>query len=67
MDKKIGNGNLKPKTELKVFIYIGSEFGYLEEHILIIVKIWYGLHTYGLLWNKRFADCLHDVRVFQSK
>jgi hypothetical protein len=52
----IGNAYLEARTDKKVFIVAGAEFGKCEGHILIIYKALYGLRTSG----KRFWEVLHD-------
>ena len=44
----IGNAYLEAKTEEKVCIRAGPEFGALEGHLLIIYKALYGLRSSGL-------------------
>jgi hypothetical protein len=39
----VGNAYLESKTDEKVYIVAGPEFGELEGHILIIRKALYGL------------------------
>jgi hypothetical protein len=56
----IGNAYLEAFTMEQNYIVAGPEFGQLEGHYLIIVKALYGLHTSGLRWHERFADCLHN-------
>ncbi len=57
----IGNAYLEAKTQEKVFIIAGPEFGVLEGHTLIIFKALYGLRTSRLCWHKHFANCLRDM------
>ncbi len=57
----IGNAYLKAKTQEKVYIIAGPEFGELEGHTLIIFKALYGLRTSGLHWHECFANCLQDM------
>jgi hypothetical protein len=54
----IGNAYLEAFTMEQNYIVAGPEFGQLEGHYLIIVKALYGLHTSGLRWHERFANCL---------
>jgi Reverse transcriptase (RNA-dependent DNA polymerase) len=63
----IGNAYLEAKTKERVYISAGPEFGNLEDHTLIIVKVLYGLRISGLRWHERFADCLCDMGFFPSK
>jgi len=57
----IGNAYLEAKTQEKLYIIAGSEFGELEGHILVIEKALYGLRSSGKRWHERFADCLRDL------
>jgi hypothetical protein len=43
----VGNAYLESKTDEKVYIIAGPEFGELEGHILIIRKALYGLRSSG--------------------
>ena len=63
----IGNAYLEAKTNEKVVVQAGPEFGELEGHLLIIVKVLYGLCMSGLCWHECFADCLHDMGFKPSK
>jgi len=63
----IGNAYLEAKTQEKVFIILGLEFGELEGHTLIIFKALYGLRTSGLCWHECFADCLQEMGFTPSK
>jgi hypothetical protein len=54
----IGNAYLEAFTMERYYIVAGPEFGQLEGHYLIIVKVLYGLCTSGLRWHEHFADCL---------
>jgi Reverse transcriptase (RNA-dependent DNA polymerase) len=63
----VGNAYLEANTKAKVYIVAGSVFVNLEGHILVISKALYGLRTSGLHWHECFADCLCDIRFFQSK
>ena len=48
-------------------IIAGLEFRDLEDHILIIQKILYGLRTLGLRWYERLANCLRDADFILCK
>jgi len=63
----IGNAYLEAKTQEKIYIIAGPEFGELEGHILIIRKALYGLRSSGKRWHERFADCLRDEGFFPCK
>jgi hypothetical protein len=56
----IGNAYLEAKTQEKLYIIGGSEFGNLEGHILVIQKALYGLRSSGKRWHERLADCLRN-------
>ncbi len=56
----IGNASLETKTQQRLHIIAGPEFGKLEGHILVIYKAQYGRRTSGLCWHERFADCLRQ-------
>ncbi len=56
-----GNAYLEAKTQEKVDIIAGPEFGELEGRRLIIFKALYGLRTSRLHWHECFADCLCDM------
>jgi hypothetical protein len=63
----IGNAYLEAKTQEKVFVVAGPEFGDLAGHILIVNKALYGLRSSGLRWHERFADTLRDMGFIPSK
>lgn len=63
----VGNAYLEAKTQEKVFIIAGPEFGELEGHLLVVFKALYGLRTSGLRWHKRFTDTLRDMGFHTSK
>ena len=63
----VGNAYLEAKTQEKVFIIAGPEFGELEGHLLVVYKALYGLRTSGLRWHERFADTLRDMGFQTSK
>jgi hypothetical protein len=54
----IGNAYLEAKTQEKLYITAGSEFGDRAGHTLVIHKALYGLRTSGLRWHQRFSACL---------
>ena len=47
----VGNAYLEAKTQEKVFIIAGPEFGELAGHTLVVFKALYGLRTSGLRWH----------------
>ena len=49
---------LETLTKEKLFVKAGPEFGNLEGHTLLVHKAFYGLHTLGVGWHERLADCL---------
>ena len=57
----IGNAYLEAKTNEKVYIIGGPEFGDREGHILIIHKALYGLRSSGARWHDKFSDVLHEL------
>ena len=62
----IGNGYLTLKTQEKVCIKAGLEFGKLEGHLLIVYKALYGLRSSGKQFEDYLANCLKILRFFQS-
>jgi hypothetical protein len=54
----IGNAYLEAKTNEKVYIIAGPEYGDLEGHLLIICKALYGLRSSGLRWHEGFSIAL---------
>jgi hypothetical protein len=62
-----GNAYLEAKTQEKVYIIAGPEFGELEGHLLVVFKALYGLWTSGLRWHEKFADTLRDMGFRTSK
>ena len=46
----------------KMCIIAGPQFGPLQGHLLIIVKVMYGVRTNGVYWYKRLADVLCSER-----
>jgi hypothetical protein len=63
----VGNAYLEAKTQEKVYIIAGPEFGELEGHLLVIFKALYGIRTSGLRWHERFTDTLRDMGFHTSK
>jgi hypothetical protein len=58
----IGNAYLEAKTQEKVYIIAGPEFGPVKQgHTLVIYKALYGLRSSGLRWHERFSDCLRSI------
>ena len=57
----IDNAYLEAKTQEKVYIIAGLEFGSLEGHTLVINKTFYRLHSLGLQWHEKLADSLRDM------
>ena len=43
------------------------EFSDLEDHLLYIHKVLYGLRTSVLRWHERFAGVLKELGLFQCK
>ena len=62
----IGNTYLETKTQEKVCIKAGPEFGVLEGHLLIVYKALYGLRLSGKQSGDYLSDCLRDLGFSQS-
>ena len=52
---------LKAWTKEKLYIEADPDFGPLEDLILIVDKVLYGLRSSGVRWAERFADSLNWV------
>ena len=63
----IGSAYLEAKTNEKVYIIAGPEFGEREGHVLLIHKAIYGLRSSGARWHARFSDCLRSMGFEPSK
>ena len=63
----IGNAYLEAKTQEKVYIIAGPEFGEREGHTLIINKALYGLRSSGLRWHEKLASILSKMGFFPCK
>ena len=63
----IGNAYLEAKTQEKVYIIAGHEFGPLEGHTLVINKALYGLRSSGLRWHEHLADSLREMGFYNTK
>ena len=63
----IGNAYLEAKTQEKVYIIAGPEFGNREGHTLIINKALYGLRSSGLRWHEKLANILSKMGFFPCK
>ena len=63
----VGNAYLEAKTNEKLYIIAGPEFGELEGHMLIVNKALYGLRSSGARWHDRFFDVLAKEGFFPSK
>ena len=57
----IGNAYLEAKTEEKVCIWAGPEFGPLEVRLHIIYKALYGLSSSGLRFHELFGHYLNEL------
>ncbi|MGH7954810.1 MAG: reverse transcriptase domain-containing protein, partial [Gloeomargaritales cyanobacterium] len=57
----VGNAYLEAKTQEKLYIVAGPEFGVLQGHILIFNKALYGLRTSGARWHEKMADVLRNL------
>jgi hypothetical protein len=60
----VGNAYLESKTEEKVYVIAGSEFGQLKDHVFVIVGALYGLRTSAKRWHERFSDVLREMGFF---
>ena len=63
----IGNAYLTSKTQEKVCIKAGPEFGDLEGQLLVVYKALYGLRSSGKQFGDYLADCLKSLGFFQSR
>ena len=63
----IGNAYLEAKTNEKVYVIAGPEFGDREGHVLVIDKALFGLHSSGLRFREKLADSLRDMGFAPSK
>jgi hypothetical protein len=63
----IGNAYLEAKTQEKVCIRAGPEFGNREGHLLIIHKALYGLRSSGREFGDLLAACLKELGFLPSK
>jgi Reverse transcriptase (RNA-dependent DNA polymerase) len=64
----IGNGYLEAKTQEKVYIIAGPEFGPARQgHTIVIYKALHGLRSSGLRWRERFSDCLRSLGFILCK
>jgi hypothetical protein len=63
----VGNAYLEAKTQEKIYIVAGSEFGSREGHTLIITRALYGLRSSGKMWWERFSDVLTEMGFVPSK
>jgi hypothetical protein len=57
----IGNAFLNAKTDEKVYVIAGPEFGALEGAILVIDKALYGLKTSSYKWMQYFGSVLRKM------
>ena len=57
----ISSAYLQARTKEKLYLIAGPEFGDLEGHTLLVYKALYGLHTSGVRWHERLADCLRGM------
>jgi hypothetical protein len=63
----VGNAYLEAKTNEKVYIIAGPEFGQRKDHVLIIRKSLYGLKSSGKCWHDRFAEVLREMGFVPCK
>lgn len=57
----IGNAFLESKTNEKVYVIAGGEFGDLKDHVLIIIRALYGLRTSSKRFWERLGDVLREM------
>jgi hypothetical protein len=57
----IGNAFLESRTNEKVYVVAGGEFGELKDHVLIIVGALYGLRTSSKRFWERLGDVLREM------
>jgi hypothetical protein len=58
---------LEAKTNEKVYIIAGPEFGEREGHVLLVNKALYGLKTSGKQWHEKFKEVMKDMDFKQCK
>ena len=63
----VGNAYLEARTDEKIYIIAGNEFGLREGHTLIIHKALYGLRSSGARWWERFSEVLLEMGFFPSR
>ena len=63
----ISSAYLEALTKEKLFFKAGPEFRNLEGHTLLVHKALYGLHTSGVHWHERLADCLQGMGFMPCK
>ena len=63
----VGNAYLEARTDEKIYIIAGSEFGEKEGHTLLIHKALYGLRSSGARWWERFSEVLLEMGFFPSR
>ena len=63
----IGNANLEPFTDEKLYIVAGPMFQELEGYILIFLKALHGLNSSGKRWTEVIYGILRDMKFVPSK
>ena len=63
----IGNAYLEAKTQEKVHIIVGPEFGNREGHLMVISRALYGLRSSGLRWHEKLSLILQKIGFFPCK
>ena len=63
----IGNANLEPFTDEKLYIVAGTEFQELKGNILIFLMGLYGLKSSGKRWAEVIHGILRDMKLTPSK
>jgi hypothetical protein len=57
----VGGACLEAKTNKKMWIKAGPEFGELQGHALVTFKALCRLRTSGVRWHERLADCVCEM------
>ena len=60
----VGNAYIEARTEEKVYIIAGPEFGPLAGHLLLVDKALYGLRSSVKRWHDRFSECMRSEGFF---
>jgi Reverse transcriptase (RNA-dependent DNA polymerase) len=63
----VSSAYLEAYTQEKVCFIAGPEFGPLEGHNFVIVRVLYGLRTAGARWHDRYADVMRIMDFYPCK